>query len=259
VKRAIIIVLSLFVLIQSCIKNVENSDFAIPHSLEQCFDGVLADEGAFSLSCDSYILDPSVYCDIIKLPQNLKFSEEELNWMPSFCCIPGQKIFYENSDGERVTMTLISKTFVSTRTLATETAACSDPDKDLVYCVDSQRVNVQFSIPYLETDLSLSLSRKMQVIDGNILWGAQLSVTSQDQLGSLINFETLLNAYVNPRDLEVDTFYDFQEQLDLFGTEFKNVYSSSVIQQGTVKIYYNEFKGLIGFVDKQGITWKIIA
>ena len=252
-----LIVLSCIFWCLSCREPRGNSEFAIPHELINCFEEI-EPTTTFNTNCDDLELDTSTYCELVIIDQELNFSEEDYSWMPGFCCLQGQKIFYENENGDRISLSLEHKFHGFSRVQITDTEACSDPSKRKLYCGDSERVILRYNSSHLPEKLNITLERKIQLLDDQILSGTQVLATLSNQSNQNFFLETILNAYVVPGNLEIDTYFDFDEEVEILGQVFENVYSTSVIQQSVLKIFYNQKAGIVAFIDEAGTIWRII-
>ncbi len=251
----LIIVLSCIFLFFSCDAPEENLEFQVPHVLSGCV--VESVDATSNFTCEDIELDTSVHCEKIHIDEDLNLTDQDVSWMPGFCCELGDQLFYENEDGERIFLTLDEKIFEPSVLLVSNDTECSDPSKRTLYCGESQMVELQFSSSHLPHPLSINLNKRIQLSNGEILKGARLVAFFSTQ-STVFPFEIILEAFVEPGNLELDYDFEFHEEIEILGQTFNNVYSTPMLFQEPFTLFYNQSAGIVAFIDQVGRTWRII-
>lgn len=252
------IVLSCIFFVFGCDNVIDNSEFGIPHELVNCFEGEDSSSIITNNICSNTVLDSSRHCALEIIDEDLKFTSEELSWFPAYCCFEGQKIFYENENGERISLVLERKFFLPSKVTVQDFSECPDESMSTLYCGDTETVILTFNSIDLSKSLSLTLDKKVQVFNGEIFTGAQIEAILTNLPNDTFFYAEIFKAYVVPGNLDIDVSFEFDDELEILGQTFENVYSSSSIEESVFTIFYNKNEGLVAFTDEEDELWRII-
>ena len=252
-NRYLLLLIAIFLLF-SCSKDTSVNR---PLTANQMFSSDCFEEAEPTSIASQCIVDTTTYCQIVEIQESFPFSDDEKEWLKSFCLNTFDKIFFHNENGEEIFMEIDSKGyFTNTSLRAFEN--CSD-DRLRAYCVQIEQANVGFWIPDLTTTFDLNLTK---IFEGEYpddlrsslaLWA--FTISEPNVINNQFSLTTHLNIDVS---LESNISQEFFDEITILDRTFQNVFTSKdviLISPNTLKFFYNKEFGIVSFIDNNGTQW----
>ncbi len=181
-------------------------------------------------------------------------------FIPQYCQDSGTIINYINGQGEIHSYFISEKSYLKrTAVFNTFTKCQMNDNKDIGYCINTEEITLSMELMDSNHKIVIQIMTKPDVINPKIgRAGDFLTIyTFQTKNGASIDF----NSVINKRTLSYEFEYnqEFYPTVELLNIKFNDVISNDVttIGQPTYKYYYNIHKGLVAFVDTNGVLWRI--
>lgn len=192
----------------------------------------------------SMLPDPHYYCDVEHVG-TLMLPEVSKCWIPQYQFEIGQTFEYQNSQGEKIELTLSEKNHVLDPEILDQ-EECDTANYNLGLCYDVETYYIMLSNEdeeiklYIEMGIDLFRSEDPEYDGKPDVLLRILKIHSTGYTGWGIRAEEYDNS---PYILS-----PFEEKMTLLDKEFNNVYRAG-------KYWYTKEIGLIGFRDDENVRW----
>jgi len=219
-------------------------------------------EDRISGMCSTGTFD-SLFCETVDVEGVTTISDAAKEWLPYFCCEPGDIVSFKSQNSFFVQFTVEEKLFASASHSYNGLDECDiDPDLHRLYCIDHETAWVRMSSEGLDITLTMSLNIEFErPFSDTIKNGTSIRVASFESNGSLFIQNTHFYAIVDPGNLTPinPSNLEFNEELTIFDEIFTNVYTYTIPDnEDFLKMHYSKEYGLVGFVVKTGREWALV-
>ena len=236
----------------SCSKNEETPLTKNQELLAECFKDMVPI--SFIQGCN---FDSTFHCELTEYQDEIPISDEDREWLKTFCLNDFDKIFFHDEDGNETYLEIAEKRFLTTyRTVGIDT--CAD-GRFNAFCVKTEQANVEIRVPVASMTFNLVIRNNLNVeenekIVSNVMIEAY-SIVSSIQSTKFINHLNIIP------DFDNSFLQEFFPEIDILDKTFEEVYTSSdtniIIPSNpdALKIFYNKEFGIVSFIDNNGTQW----
>ncbi|MFK7904521.1 MAG: hypothetical protein AB8B69_05330 [Chitinophagales bacterium] len=201
------------------------------------------------------------YCEVIIVENVIRLSEGAKMWLPFYCYEVGEKIYYSNEQGNETFLSVKRKSYGRISTGHEEVGTCRDStDRNKIYCVDGEYANITLSSDLLglEPIISIKGEIKQPFSIDSIKTGTSLEIYTIRRTDSSAIITPHFNLTIENEDLMIESNIKYYPEIEILGKYFFYVYSQKFdFFSVRIKIYYNKEFGLVSFVDKTGVQWRL--
>ncbi len=210
--------------------------------------------------CEDFTFSDSIICDVINVGTFTLEASSKM-FMPQYCQNIGDQITFINESGGEINFEIKSKSYNRTAATYSTSFGCEDDSigiGSIGLCVDSESISIQLDAIEKNLDFTISISTIPDITVPEVgKVGDQLLISRSDESGFTFDFR----AIINQRTLAYDrtSNQEFDQTLEVNGQTFSDVISKDISSfiTPTFKYFYNAEIGLLGFVDKEGVSWRI--
>lgn len=251
--------LILFALISALIFSCRSEDFVPETNPQFNFECLLSAEVEdISQLCDSTDYDTAFVCEKICYEETLYLDIKEKEWLPYFCLEIGQRIFFNDGEGNQTFFEITGKEYkLKTINYIASDTCMNGLQRAFFY--NTEEVLVSFSSDLLRKDFNLTLSYLNSFYS---LTGFErvpsVQISSRNRLVSLFPNVTDFYAQLKP-DGTADDFVvslDFLPELKVYEKSFSDVVTyNAFLGNDHTEIFYNQEFGIVSFIDQSGKQW----
>ncbi|MBP6680030.1 MAG: hypothetical protein KA166_02495 [Saprospiraceae bacterium] len=175
--------------------------------------------------------------------------ERARKFLPQSCLTIGDKIFYENPEGDILGFTIVSKDHELVRSSYLSIPPCVDmPD----YCFKSEIYTLVMKSEDDQYNLSITLQVYVRGAPSSWIQRDGMHIKDLNLPGANIFFLSLYEEFPSSNE--------YYQSYEVFGKTFTNVYSVEPpnTHEDAIKIFYNSEFGMVSFIDGEGIEWRIV-
>ena len=227
----------------------------------------------FELSCLGDAAPSSNQFDCDNIPTYLEIceaefvgdfslAEESRSFIQQFCRNIGDVETYVNSNGEKMELTVSSKSFIQSHSVRNTFISCENDStkfKGACFNFELGMVNLVSEPDSLKLIIQLKTALSKDDYSGEKIGDMVEILRRNGPNAYVVDFSVV----VNERSIGYGRT-DFQENLgavELLGQTHNDVISSSAHlnfpNTGAFKYYYNKWNGLVAFEDSDGMLWRI--
>jgi len=249
-RKVLILILVATIINSSCSNdNGLNTD----HIQTECIIESIPEDFS-SISCEESPVDTSIYCEIILVDKVFELTVDERKWIPYYCCELGEKIYFEDIEGNETGFVLEEKNRgIYTAGFNGFDDCDSLNEKHRVYCVNREVISIEFYSDLLRHELGIKLEVEFdRPFELPLETGVILEIR-----GNKINHLTAFVEEGDLNDINAENLI-YHDEFELLGENFSNVHTyRNVVDNDFVEIFYNKEFGLIGFKDYNETLWKM--